>query len=185
MEETVKVYHGSHALFNKFDEKFIGMNANSEGKGFYFTNDYTIAEGYAGETGYIYEVLFKGKKSLSSETITMTRNEVKFFLKAIHEEFDYLYDWGDVDSDGIEKVLETAIEGELSGSSNDVDIIAGVCNLVGDNGGVLNVLFQTLGYDSIIVDAQWGRKEFKQTLYIALISNIIEILNVSKREKSA
>lgn len=182
MDTKMKVYHGSQFLFEEFNGDFIGKNANSEGKGFYFTDDKRIAEGYAGKDGFVYEVLFNGKKPLSSDTITITKSQLRTFLRAIHEEYDYLNDWGDVESDGIERVLSVAVEGELNGSDSDVDVIAGICNLVGDNGGVLDVLYHTLGFDSIIVTAAWGRQDFEQTLYIALVTDIIEIVNIERKE---
>ena len=41
------VYHGSPNAFDEFSYKFKGAQGQTEGYGFYFTDDISIAEGYA------------------------------------------------------------------------------------------------------------------------------------------
>lgn len=167
------VYHGSKELFEAFDYSKIGLNGTSEGKGFYFTDNKNIALGY-GESGYVYTVEFKGKKSLSSDKKTITRQQFKKYLKALHEKTDCLSNYGDIDYEGLEKVLNEAVNCEFEYCDNDVDLISSVANGCGDIESSLTLVHQLLGFDSIVEDAEWG----EQRLYIALTNEIIEIMDV-------
>lgn len=170
------VYHGSKEKFDVFDYHKIGSNGTSEGKGFYFTDNVDIAKNY-GRNGYLYTVDFHGKKSLHSEQKTITKEELKVYLLALNEETDYLSNWGDIAYEGVEKVINRAIQGEYEQSENDVDIIAGIANASGNMEISLSLVYSVLGYDSIIVDAEWGNE---QRLYIALTNDIITILDIKK-----
>ncbi|WCK57436.1 hypothetical protein PP175_25555 (plasmid) [Aneurinibacillus sp. Ricciae_BoGa-3] len=169
------VFHGSKEFFDTFDYSKIGLNGTSEGKGFYFTDSMSIASGY-GENGYLYTVEFNGKKSLSSEKKTITRQQLKKYLLALDKETEYLSNWGDKDYEGLEKVLNEAVRGEYEQSDNDVDMISGIANTCGDMETSLSLVYQMLGYDSIIVDAEWGNG---QRIYIALTNDIIEMVDVN------
>ncbi|MEH7210110.1 hypothetical protein V7094_28545 [Priestia megaterium] len=168
-------YHGSKELFETFDYSKIGLNGTSEGKGFYFTDNKNIALGY-GEEGYLYTVEFHGKKSLHSDKKTITRQQLKKYLKALDEETEYLSNWGDKYYEGLEKVLNEAVCGEFENSDNDVDLISGIANGCGDMETSLMLLHKMLGYDSIVEDAEWGN----QRLYIALTNEVIEVVDVKK-----
>jgi len=175
------VYHGSLAKFEQFDASKMGLNGTSEGKGFYFTDTRHIAEGY-GHNGYLYTVEFNGKKPLSDTTLTVTKPELRKFLEALHKETEYLSNWGEVDYSGFNQVMEDALAGELDSSENDVDLIAGICNTSGNTGRALELVYEVLGFDSIITtEAQWGGE---QTIYIALVNDIIEIKEVLALESS-
>lgn len=171
------VYHGSKNLFDVFDYSKIGENGTMEGKGFYFTDSERIAKGY-GQEGYLYTVEFSGKKSLSSDKKTISIQELKEYLKALDEKTDYLSNWGDVYSDGFEKVLNEAVYGEYDACDNDVDIISGIATASGDMEISLTLLYQLLGYDSIVLDANWGKSQ--HIIYIALTNDIIKIKEVVK-----
>lgn len=175
----MKVYHGSPARFDKFDYSRIGTNGTSEGKGFYFTDSKGIAEGY-GQDGYLYTVNFKGKKSLSSDSLTISREELKTFLIELDKETDFLSNWGEVSFEGLEKVLDNAIRGEYDTSDNDVDLISGIANSCGDMEASLTILHKLFGFDSIVMDADWGNG---QKIYIALIQDVIEIVEVKELKK--
>ncbi|PLS19124.1 hypothetical protein CVD28_01580 [Bacillus sp. M6-12] len=174
------VYHGSKQLFEAFDYSKIGTNGTMEGKGFYFTDKKLIAEGY-GQDGYLYTVEFNGKKSLHSDKKTITRQQLKKYLKELDKKTDYLSNWGDTAYDGLEKVLNEAVRGEYEQSDNDVDIIAGIANACGDMETSLTLLYQLLGYDSIVVDGEWGNG---QRIYIALTNDIIKIVDVKELKKA-
>ena len=170
------VFHGSQQLFDTFDYSKIGLNGTSEGKGFYFTDSINIASGY-GENGYLYAVEFNGKKSLSSDKKTITRQQLKKYLLALDEKTEYLSNWGDKDYEGLEKVLNKAVCGEYEQSDNDVDIISGISTACGDMETSLSLVYELLGYDSIMLDAEWGNG---QRIYIALTNYIINIVNVKE-----
>lgn len=173
-ERKMIVFHGSKNFFDVFDYSRIGLNGTSEGKGFYFTDSMSIASRY-GESGYLYTVEFNGKKSLSSEKKTITRQQLKKYLLALDKETEYLSNWGDKDYDSLEKILNEAVRGEYEQSDNDVDMISGIANASGDIETSLSLLYKMLGYDSIVVDAEWGSG---QRIYIALTNDIIKMVDV-------
>jgi len=170
------VYHGSKALFQRFDYSKMGQNGTSEGFGFYFTNNRNIAEGYA-QNGYLYTVEFNGKKSLSSTKKTITKNQLKKLLIELDKRGQYLSNYGDTEFEGFEKVLSEAILNVWEYSNNDVDMICDICTAYGSREEVLTTLYQMFGYDSIQVPAEWGQ----QDLYIALVNDIITIKEVTKQ----
>lgn len=164
------VYHGSKNLFSTFDYGRIGTNGTNEGKGFYFTDNVKVANGYA-DSGFLYSVEFSGKKSLSSDNKTITKSQLRKYLAKLNKTTDYLSNWGDVNYSGITKILNEAVDGEYEGNDNDVDLICGICNASGNTETSLTLLYNMLGYDSIVLDADWGF----QKLYIALTNDIIKI----------
>lgn len=170
------VFHGSQQLFDTFDYGKIGLNGTSEGKGFYFTDSINVANHY-GINGYLYTAEFNGKKSLSSDKKTITRQQLKKYLLALDEKTEYLSNWGDKDYEGLEKVLNEAVRGEYDQSDNDVDMISAISNTSGDMKTSLSLVYELLGYDSIMLDAEWGNG---QRIYIALTNEIIDIVNVKE-----
>lgn len=172
----MKVYHGSPARFEQFDYNRIGTNGTNEGKGFYFTDSARVARAY-GENGYLYTVNFKGEKSLSNDTLTITRDELKEFLIELDKATEYLSNWGDVSYEGFESVLEEAVQGEYDVAESDVDLISGIANASGSMELSLTILQKQLGFDSIVMDADWGNG---QKIYIALVQDIIEIIEVEE-----
>lgn len=174
-----KVYHGSKNLFKKFDYGKIGLNGTNEGIGFYFTDNPSIAKNY-GVEGYFYVVHFHGKKSLSHEKRTITEEELKKYMIALHQKTDYLSNWGEIKFEGVTNVLNRAIQGEYKYAENDVDLIGSIIHGAGDVKTCLEILYSLLGYDSIVTKAEWGN----QTLYIALVNDIVEVIQISKVENN-
>lgn len=170
------VYHGSPAKFEVFDYTKVGTQGTTEGKGFYFTDTKRIAEGY-GANGYLYTVEWLGKKSLSSDTFTITPEQFRKYLIELDKKTDYLSNYGEVDFEGLERVLSYAMAGDYESSENDVDLISGVINASGDIGTTVTLLHEMFGYDSIITGAEWGGE---QTIYIALIHEAFRIVDVTK-----
>lgn len=168
------VYHGSPAQFEQFDYSKMGTQGTQEGKGFYFTDTPRIAKGYA-QGGFLYSVNWKGIKPLSSENLTITRNEFKEYLIELDKQTDYLSNWGDVEYEGLSKVLESALSGEYRYAENDVDLICGVANASGSEETALRLAYEILGFDSIVTSAEWGGE---QTLYIALVPDAFDIVDV-------
>lgn len=170
------VYHGSPADFNEFSLKYLGTNGTNEGYGFYFTDSKRIAEGYSkGEgnsNGRLFETYLDIKKPLSDTEVTISRAQFKKLLIELNnqvdadgEKLDILSNYGDVEWEGLNKVLNYAIELEYDGNDNDVDIISSLVNSSGNLETVYRVLREVTGYDGIIVkEAEWGGD---QTIYIA------------------
>lgn len=174
------VYHGSPADFNTFSLEFLGTNGTNEGYGFYFTDSKRIAEGYSkgregqqnGETGKLFEVYLDIKKPLSDTEVTMSRSDFKKLLIELNNQVDedgepleFLANYGDVEWEGLNKVLNYAMKIEYDGSDNDVNMVHSIINSCGDKELVFDLLRKVTGYDGIIVnEATWGGD---QTIYIA------------------
>ena len=170
------VYHGSKELFTEFSYSRIGTNGTTEGQGFYFTDNLQVAKSYSEKDGYVYEVDFMGKKSFNSDRIDLKRSEIKKILIALHSEMDILSNWDDVEYYGLNKVLNMAIENIMLCNS-DVEIYGSLCNITDDIELISKTFNRILGYDSIVLKADWAN----QNIYIAIIPEIIKIINVNKK----
>ena len=174
------VYHGSPADFNTFSLDYLGTNGTAEGYGFYFTDKKSIAENYSRghegqqnqEGGRLFEVYLDIKNPLSDTEVTMSRAQFRKFLTTLNkqvdadgEPLDVLSNYGDVAWEGLNKVLNYAMEIEYDGSDSDVNLVHSIINGCGNMETVLRVLRETTGYDGIIVnEATWGGD---QTIYLA------------------
>lgn len=174
-----QVYHGSPNNFKKFSYDRIAENGTSEGIGFYFTDNETIARHYAtkkAESGYLYFINFTGKKSLSITKKTITKKQLRVFLS--HLGSIYLDNWGDSKYEGKNHLLNLACDNEFEHSDSDVDIICSILHGCGHYEFILETLNRVLGYDSIIVESpEWG---YEQKIYIALVHSAYEILEIKE-----
>lgn len=152
-------YHGSPKDFQEFSYNFMGTNGTSEGFGFYFTNKEDIARGYANNGGVVKKALLTINKPLNPKKLSITPSSFANFLRALDPDGQgYLSNWGESDLEGYERVLRKAVQGEMSGISNDVDLISSVIQASGRNAEHINSLLkQVLGYDGIIISKpDWG-----------------------------
>lgn len=172
------VYHGSKEKFDSFNYDKMGLNGTAEGFGFYFTDSKTIASGYA-QDGYLYTVEFMGQKPLSFNSITITRAQLRRYLKRLDETGQFLANYGETAYEGFDKVMREAINSIYDFSDNDVDIIGGICTAYGNREEPLKELYKLLGYDSITVQAEWGAVPHK--IYIATVHEAYNIINVETR----
>ncbi len=81
--KLIPVYHGTGALFNEFSFDFINTHGSSEGRGFYFTDSRSMAEGYSKDSGRVMAGCLDIKKPLSNYERTISRQEVTRLIKAI------------------------------------------------------------------------------------------------------
>lgn len=149
------VYHGTESEFDEFKSEYMGKTGTALGQGFYFTSNKEDAEAF----GNIVKAFFLNiRKPLNADKLTMTRQEITKLVDTIDKtqcerdpEFGYgvLSDYGDVDYEGRNNVLRSAVE-MLMAENNDIELVGGLINVVGDYDLVVNVLRQTLGYDGII-----------------------------------
>ena len=169
------LYHGSKNKFNKFSFDYKGLNGSSEGDGIYLTTSRKIAyENYASTDGYLYTVKLNEGKELSSEKITLSRNDIKTIIEKLGA-YDVLNDYQDVDYYGIDYVMNYAINTLLS-NENDNDIITDLCYTCGDE-KVLNVI-SSLGYTHTKNKAKWGNDKEPHTIYVVYDLNALQIINV-------
>lgn len=167
------VYHGSPNKFEQFDYSRIRTNGTSEGVGFYFTDNKSIATGY-GNKGYLYTVNLSGKKAMSDNEKTLTKGEIRTLIIELNEREEFLSNFGDVDYEGFEKVLRNAVNNTYDYCDTDSELISVIYNTAGENEIVIELFREVLGYDHITSTPDWGN----QKLYIALTNDIIEIVEV-------
>lgn len=167
------VYHGSPNEFTEFKHEFIGTTGAAEGKGFYFTNNKSMAEGYSREDrGQILKGYLNITKPLSLEEITLTKSELKKFLMAVDPTGDEIL--SDYDSMGGEgypskawynRALNDTINAMMQFNENDADIAAEIFNML-DKDGLLQFK-NILGYDGFIARDKYPDAE----VYVAFDSN--------------
>ena len=168
-------YHGSPKDFQNFSYEFLGEHGTAEGFGFYFTSEKSIAQRYA-KGGILKKAILEINKPLSFRSFSISKQDLATFLRALDPDGQgYLSNWGEVNYEGYEKVLNTAVEGEFSASDNDVDLISGIiqgCGRVAES--INKLLKQTLGYDGIIVQKpSWGEN---QTIYVVFDNSQIKYI---------
>jgi len=81
------VYHGSGNQFNEFLHRYMGINGNAHGRGFYFTEDKSYAEGYKKENGQLLEGYLNISKPVSETKVTIIGNKIKSHLGAGSSEY--------------------------------------------------------------------------------------------------
>ena len=133
------VYHGTDGEFNEFKSKFMGQNGTAKGHGFYFTAQKEYAKQFGANVKAYYLNI---RKPLSSTELTITKGF----------EYGILSDYGDIEYKGRDAVLKYAVDLEMNSSDNDVELIGGIINASGDYDLVTNILFNTLGYDGVILE---------------------------------
>ena len=170
------VYHGSPNKFDVFDYGMIRTNGTSEGVGFYFTNNKNIAKGY-GSNGYLYTVDFNGKRPLSDNKLTLTKEEAKTIIRFLDDELEFLSNYGDVAYEGYDKVFNLAVEMEYGNAETDTEFMGSLYNACGENELVILTFYKLLNFDHIVSKPEWGGE---QTLYIALTNDILTIKNIRK-----
>lgn len=173
----MKVYHGSPNKFDKFDYARIRTNGTSEGIGFYFTDNRKIAAGY-GNNGYLYTVRLNGSKVLSDNEMTLTIEEVRKIVIKLHELNDYLSNYGDISFEGYEYLLNMALDSLYNYCDTDTEILGSLYNECGESEAVPALFHELLGYDYIVSNPEWASD--KQTVYVALTNDIIDIIEVEK-----
>lgn len=177
----MKLYHGTTKKFDKFDFAFVGLeNGTAEGKGFYFSDTIGIASVY-GRNGYLYTVELETGREITEHT-KMTRNEFKALLMALDKEVEYLSNYGEVAFEGLETVLNRAIESEFKYSDNDVDILGSLANGCGSLEMVNRTAYEVLGITHIRNNQTvWGNQiKEHHGVYVALIPELIKIEKIEK-----
>ena len=179
------VYHGSPSKFTVFDHNRMNAHGNSHGRGFYFTEDKNMAEGYEKDGGQLLKGYLNIEKPLSEEKVTIKKPDLLKLIKATCEAeakalvedggydsvrealpdtwvSNYVYTYGMSMNDAYREVANII----YSDADNDVDIIAEVTNGGAGNENTLKLTHDILGYDGVIYTNADGNHEF-----VALTSN--------------
>lgn len=133
------LYHGSEEKFDAFSLKDLGKNGTGEGYGIYLTPDKTFAKKYTGTSGYIYNIEVDLHRPASFNRVTITKAVLKKIFKELHEENEFLDNYGEMLMASYYSVLNDALKETLEYNDNDVDIICDVANSCGDIGLTLEL----------------------------------------------
>lgn len=171
------VFHGTkETAFDTFNSDLIGQSGRSEGAGFYFTTERSVAEGY-GERGRVLEVYLNIKNPMRYEEPAFSRAKtvelisVVAKIEARKEEMDirdgFLSNFADTYSGSIERAYQVAADllceeddalsqiGSLIGSGVSADIV---------NSG----LYQALGFDGFLAKGFSGMGKSGGQIWIAM-----------------
>jgi hypothetical protein len=164
------VFHGtgnSQSIYdNNFSYEYIGTGNDEYGPGFYFTNDEATANRYVGEGDS--PGVIRAKVNLSNpieidgvqsgsffeKFPPMDTNQVRQALEYSLSAFgdDFLYNWGDVDFEGRENIIEKIV-GEYAGKSL-MSVIYDFFHQ--DTVEGMKYIREQLGYDGIVVSFNDG-----------------------------
>lgn len=179
----LKVYHGSPNKFTVFNPNKLNTNGNAHGRGFYFTEEKSLAEGYSKESGQLLSGYLNITNPMSEDKVTIKKNDLVKLIKATCEAeaksmvddggydnvsdalFDtwvsnYVYTYGMDMSRVYREVADIVYNND-----SDVQIIAEMTNIAGAE-NVLNNVYKITGYDGVIYENDRGTHEF-----VALTSN--------------
>ena len=167
------VYHGSGAQFTEFSYDFIGRTGSAEGRGFYFTDKKTMAEGYHRDGGQLMEGYLNITKPLSLTKKTMKRTELAKLLKELDPTGDDIASGYDM-SGGVgypskawyTRAMNDAVKMIWEGNDNDSDILAEIANVIGDNKAAMKTAMDLFGYDGYIADGKYDGA----SVYVAFTS---------------
>jgi len=167
-------YHGSGTDISLFDESFLGIGVEQEGSGFYFTESLSEAEGYAfhrleadlekpgGEDNPSVMVvdiaidddaLIRGGETITADTI---RHIILQGIERTKEPdvfLDCLANFGDVNYEGLDSVIENAVDAyshyedilpTLFALSNDL--------FTGEEGIFLRITSELTGYEGVYAE---------------------------------
>lgn len=163
-DEFIVMFHGTPTTFNVFDTKKIGKHGTVMGSGLYFTENLRYAEDYKTDDGRVMATLLNIEKPLSRSKITMTKEELKRFIREVVDTDgeDYLSNYGDVYSLGYEKLLDKTVNKLYDYHTNDADMIEDIyVTSRMDFDEFHNGLTDKLGYDGIIA---WNKSEGTQAV---------------------
>jgi 8-oxo-dGTP pyrophosphatase MutT (NUDIX family) len=156
--KPLRMYHGSAFDIREFRKEFLGKGHDQEGPGFYFTSNADNASQYAQEKPEIpgqaagpnlMPVYLRIQNPVQPKPLT--RQQIRELLKA--GDPDSLYNFGDVDWEGRNKVLEEAVQVYADSNYDTRRMLFNIGNdfYAGEDGKFLDALTRVTGYDGVIV----------------------------------
>jgi hypothetical protein len=153
--EPTVFYHGSPNTFNEIDTGTWGKGKDALGSGFYLTTDPGDAHGYGSNVIQAYVRLEKplspkGKKPLSPAQIKILITSSPLFE-------DRIWNFGDVDYEGMRKVLQNAIK-----AYQGLPAFVAIQHIQGDFwpekdvGQYMKLCAKTTGYDGVYAPGRTG-----------------------------
>ena len=174
------VYHGSPNVFTEFLHRFMNINGNAHGRGFYFTDDAEYADGFKKEGGQLLKGYLDIRKPASETEITIRKNELVKLIKATceaqaqefidEESYDnidaalldtwvsnYVDTYSVYDMNSVYRQVAQII---FNSCDNDVDMLAELTNGGAGTAKVLSLARKEIGYDGVIFDNGNGTYQF-------------------------
>lgn len=152
------MYHGSPTLFEEFSFSAPRLNGSSDGDGFNLTNNHDVASTYSSINGqgYVYEVDFVGKRGVEAGDRTVTREQWREIVDEYDQKHGYLEDWGDVDSEGRDVVMNRTLDTIAGEYSDDESTISDIIGSSSDSSDFYELLHRKTGIDHFVSKDQWG-----------------------------
>jgi hypothetical protein len=175
------VWHGGADGFDVFDWRFIGAQGNTEGKGFYFSNDRDLAAGYAERHGgRLLRVYLRSGKPIDGKKQTISEATWRRILRIVHQRSeqsdDYnspLWNYADISVDGLTSAIEETARILTESSESDVDTIAGFVNGGADPEITYDAIYEITGKTGIVESEAWGRAGHE--VYVATSANHVKL----------
>ena len=185
--DPLVVYHGTGAKVENdfaFDPRRISSRGSALGYGFYLTDDKDIASGYLSrDGGTVIEAFVRLEKPLSLETKLSKKEAKKIISELVDLEIelyaDELPNYKDgflsniVDTYSLTKkeAVDEATNELYDKQESAIDFIAGLSNLFGDKITASKALYNTLGYDGVLVE---NFQESDATVYVPFFPESIK-----------
>ena len=179
------VYHGTKSDFHTFDYSKVGQSSGrSEGQGFYFTTDKDIASGYSTD-GRIIQAYISMQKPLKFDAKPFNRIQLSKLIKQITVEEKsegtdagdgFLSNYGDIQYDGLNSVINSAIDG-LIDEESALDQLGGLVGAGVSVQTINNAVTKALGYDGIISNGYSNEGAKGGTIIIPFHPNQIKSIN--------
>lgn len=177
------VYHGSPNLFSVFSYDFIGTQGTAEGKGFYFTDNRNVAEGYStkrGQNGKLYECYLSIKQPLKPGEFKISKKQYREIIDRYNkweagQEDGMMYllsNYGDYEYSGYLNTLSEAVNLEYNGSSDDIEVLSGFINAGAHPEQLYRFVKEVSGFDGIITE--WHSQETPTNIYIPFLPEQIK-----------
>lgn len=174
----LKVYHGSNTDIMKFEREYLhtAASVSQYGAGHYFATSSSTASGYADtrqEGAVVYPVYLSIKKPLPANYVKkLTRIQIKNIMSLSPGLKDSLWNFGDIDYEGYNKVFNDAIDAHFH--SQDGPLLRSLHMLSNDifdgyDHEFLSAITKVLKYDGIVADFDNGGK-----FYVAFFGNQIK-----------
>lgn len=110
--ETVNLYHGTNADFEEFENDYICTedSVDQYGSGFYFYDEENSSKTVLhGDIQVKVKALIKNSIDFESDELELTKNQIYSLICASPDLENRLWNFGDIDFEGFDNVLESAI----------------------------------------------------------------------------
>ena len=158
------MYHGSKSNFNIFEYNRSNKTGSSEGYGFYFTDQLSVAKGYQTDGGNLFTTFLSIKNPITPASKPLNKIQLKKLLNALVEEElskypdeikdyrdSFLSNFEDTYSVSKDKAINEAVNSIFENDSF-VDQIAELIVVSGGETLVLQAVEKALGFDGVYVE---------------------------------